>query len=147
MKQVLFLIFLFASTFLQAQDLKPLTWKFSAKKGANANEYIITASASLQKEWHVFAPNPGGDGLLIPTEISITNKNAFKTIGALTPQRRPITKEMEGIGMVNYYEGDIEFNIVVEAIKPTTIEGIITSQCCNDKMCLPPSDVPFKIKL
>ncbi len=119
---------------------------FAAKQGNNPNEYILTATATIKQGFHVFAPQPGGDGLLIPTEISITTKDT-KIIRPLTPQRRPITKEMEGIGMVNYYEGEIEFHITVESKKGVTLTGIISSQCCNDQMCLPPTDVPFNVKL
>jgi hypothetical protein len=54
---------------------------------------------------------------------------------------------MEGVGMVNYFEGEIEFNMTIQSTKGATISGIMSSQCCNDQMCLPPSDVPFKVKL
>jgi thiol:disulfide interchange protein DsbD len=130
-----------------AQNANPVKWTFSSKKGNNPHEYVLVATAKIQDGFHVFAPEPGGDGLLIPTEVAITNKTAFKKIGHLTPTRRPVTKNMEGIGMVNYYEGEIEFNLTVETDKPGSLSGTMSFQCCNDQMCLPPTDVPFKVKL
>ncbi len=130
-----------------AQDPSPVKWKFASKKGNNPNEYIITATATIQEGFHVFSPEPGGDGLLIPTELTITNKQLLTKVGTLTPLRRPITKNMEGVGMVNYYEGEVDFSLTVEASKSVTLNGTVSFQCCNDRMCLPPTDVPFKIKL
>ncbi len=147
MKSIFFILCMSFSLLSFAQDSSPVKWTFSSKKGNNPNEYIITAKAKIQDGFHVFAPEPGGDGLLIPTEMTITNKETVKKIGSLTPQRRPITKEMTGIGMVNYYEGEIEFNMTVELPSPITITGIMSSQACNDKMCFPPTDIEFKLKL
>ena len=130
-----------------AQDVSPVNWTFTSKPGSKQNEYIIIATAKIKEGFHVFSPNPGGDGFLIPTSINFAKSTFIKNVGTLTPQRRPITKEMEGIGMVNYYEGEVDFNITVETDKHITLHGTVSSQACNDKMCFPPSDVDFTIKL
>jgi hypothetical protein len=147
MKKLMFVLMMLSSILTMAQDTSPVKWTFSSKKGNNPNEYIITAKANIQKGFHVFAPDPGGDGLLIPTEMNVENKDKFKNVGNLIPQRRPITKEMKGIGMVNYYESEIEFHLTVESENPGTVIGVMSSQACNDLMCFPPTDVEFNIKL
>jgi len=146
MKSIFFIVFVFCSFFGVAQDPSAVTWAFTSKPGNNPDEFILTASAKIQEGFHVFSPQPGGDGLLIPTEMTLTTTN-IKIVKPLTPQRRPVTKHMEGIGMVNYFEGEIEFNMTIQSTKGATINGIMSSQCCNNLMCLPPSDVPFKVKL
>ena len=147
MRTVFLVVFMLSAFVSFGQSPNPVKWTFSGKKGNNPNEYILVASAHIQEGFHVFSPQPGGDGLLIPTEITISNKQSLTKTGSLIPQRRPVTKEMTGVGMVNYYEGDIDFTIRVEASKAPILEGILTFQCCNEQMCLPPTDVPFKVKL
>lgn len=145
MYKLLFLFAMLGSFTLSAQDNNPVKWTFSVQKGSEANQYILKAVANVPEGFHVFAPDPGGDGLLIPTEITFTT-TGIKT-GPMIAQRKPITKEMKGIGFVNYYEGEIEFTVTVEGSKLTKLVGQVTSQCCNDNMCLPPADSPFNIKL
>lgn len=148
MKNILFILFMIFSLQSVAQDpTKIVKWKFTAAKGNAEHQYIITAVAMIDSGWHVFAPEPGGDGLLIPTDLQFNGKNIPKNIGKFIPRRRPVTHNMEGVGMVNYYEGEIDFNITVEVSKAQTLTGIVSFQCCNDQMCLPPTDVPFSIKL
>lgn len=143
-----FLFALFLSAYqLFAQDLKPVKWAFSISKNEKTQVYTLSALATIEDGWHVFAPEPGGDGLLIPTEVKITNQKGVQTIGSLTPARRPVTHDMDGIGMVNYYEGEINFTIEFTANQVNTLQGMASFQCCNDKMCLPPTDIPFSLKL
>jgi DsbC/DsbD-like thiol-disulfide interchange protein len=145
---LLFSIFLISvSLSAGAQQPDPASWKFSVKKGNTSNAYIVTATATLQEGWHIFAPDPGGDGLLIPTEVTLDHPESFSKAGKLFAQRRPVTKEMDAVGMVNYYEGEIDLMFIVETTKPNKLSGIITYQCCNDRMCLPPKDMPFDLSL
>ena len=148
MKKILLVLLVLSSITSFAQDAASIVkWTFSSAKGSEPNKYILTASAKIDEGWHVFAPDPGGDGLLIPTEIKFTGKTVLKNVSKLIPFRRPITKEMTGVGFVNYYEGEITFTVSFEIAKPTTIAGTVSFQCCDDKMCLAPTDIPFKIKL
>lgn len=132
---------------VNAQTTSPVKWNFKAKKGHEANEYQLIFSAQLDKGFHVFAPEPGGDGLLIPTSVTLTHPELFTTKSPLIPQRRPVTKEMEGVGYVNYYEGEIEFILTVHTDKTNTVQGTLSFQCCNEAMCFPPRDIPFTINL
>lgn len=145
MKYTFLLAMMFLMTSLHAQDFNPVKWQFTLEKNQDKSGYTLLASATVEKEWHVFAPDPGGDGLLIPTEVVIEEPKGLK-IGAILPSRRPISKEMDGIGMVNYYEGEITFTLAIDAEKITSLTGKASFQCCNDKMCLPPRDIPFSLK-
>lgn len=144
MHKLIFLLAMLASLGLQAQDKNPVKWTFSVQQGSAPSVHILKAVAVVPEGFHVFAPDPGGDGLLIPTEITFTTKNI--KAGPMVAQRRPITKEMKGIGFVNYYEGEIEFTVTIEGSNLSRLSGQVTSQCCNDTMCLPPADTPFNLK-
>ena len=147
MKQLFFILLMLTSTLGFAQEGSSVKWTFSHHKGNNPNEYVLVAKASIKEGFHVFSTDPGGDGLMIPTDVVLNDKSVFNKTGSFIPSRRPITKKMEGIGMVNYFEGDIEFTLTVETSKATAIEGVLTYQCCNDKMCFPPTDISFNEKL
>lgn len=146
MKQLFFILLMLTSMISIAQDASPVKWTFSTRNGNHPNEYVLVAKANIQDGFHVFSTDPGGDGLMIPTDVVLKDKSAFKKTGSFIPTRRPITKNMEGIGMVNYFEGEIEFTLTVETDKAKAIEGILTYQCCNDKMCFPPTDISFNEK-
>ncbi|QLH45509.1 MAG: hypothetical protein HWD58_07795 [Bacteroidota bacterium] len=62
---------------------RPITWKFSIEAGKEAGTYLIHAKAVIGKGWHVFAPDPGGDGLLIPTAIVPASGQKYTVKGPL----------------------------------------------------------------
>ncbi|HNB82470.1 MAG TPA: protein-disulfide reductase DsbD family protein [Chitinophagaceae bacterium] len=140
-------LLVFFSVQVSAQDpTKIVNWKTEVKPGEAANQYIFTLSARIDSGWHVFAPVPGGDGLLIPTEIIFEDHSPVSHQGPLVPERKPVTRMMDGVGMVNYYEGEIRFTMKISTEKSGALKGKISYQCCNENMCLPPAEVPFSVK-
>jgi hypothetical protein len=139
---------LFVAIGAKAQDIpSPIKWKFDIKKGAVANEYTLYATAEIESGWHVFAPEPGGDGLLIPTSIKIEDNSNIQTENKLQVMGKITTAEMDGVGTVNYVEKVGTFAMPFVAHITTTLKGVLTYQCCNEKMCLPPTDVPFSVEV
>jgi hypothetical protein len=68
-------------------------------------------------------------------------------MNAMQVEGKEISKNMEGVGLVNYYEHEVVFKINVEPYQVHSVTGNISYQLCNDMMCLPPTEVPFNIKL
>jgi hypothetical protein len=147
MKTLFSLILLFASFFAGAQTPDPVKWQFWAEKESDGQTYTLYAKASITPGWHVFSLNPGGDGLLIPTGLTIENREQYRDVGALTVEGKEVRKEMEGMGMVSYYEYEAVFKLSLIPYKPGTASGFVSFQVCNDRMCLPPAEVPFSVKL
>jgi len=146
-KIILSLLILFCSAIAFSQNMNPVKWTFSATKNPTSGKYTLYAKASIEKDWHVFATDPGGDGLLIGTQLVINPKLKLNNQSEVRMERKPITKDMEGIGMVNFFENDAVFMLDFDSTKPFKLTGTITYQCCNDKMCLPPTDLPFTVDI
>jgi len=147
MKNLLFLFFMLFSFAVNAQpNQSPVIWKFDVKKSSE-NTYTIYSTAIIEKGWHVFTTEPGGDGLLIPTAINIDENKGITISKPFTLDGKFVTHDMEFVGKVNYVEGIGQFTITVISKTATTLKGLLTYQCCNEKMCLPPTDVPFSVEL
>ena len=145
MKKLIFtLISVFFLSSLYAQILNPVKFNYSAVKKGN-NLYEVHIKTLLEPKWHIYSiKNP--DGGAEPTVIKVTDGKlvgAPKEIGKL---KSVYDKEFQ----VNqkYFENSVDFVQVIK-LNPDSkkISGNIVYMVCNDKQCLPPKDVEFKIKL
>lgn len=127
-------------------------WKFEAKK-INDYTYDIIGTATITKsDFHIWTLNPGGkDGEiqmeLIPTTIRVTKNPDIKILGRAKAQGKQIEKKDEMMGTIRYYEGSAKYTQRIEATKNTTVKGVATFQACNESGCLPPSELPFEVKI
>ncbi len=147
MKHFFLLLFMLVSLQLLAQNPTPVKWTFSAKEDKLPNTYIVIAKATIENGWHIFSLNPGGDGFLIPTAMTINNDPIIKIVDSLKMVGNEITKNMDGVGIVHFFEHQVEMHINITSAEKKPISGMVTYQLCNDNMCLPPTDIPFTINL
>jgi len=145
MKRLIFtLITLFFLSASQAQILNPVSFNYSVvKKGADL--YEVHVKAMIEPKWHIYSvKNP--DGGAQPTEIKI---NDAKSIGAVKEKGKMKTAfEKEFNVNQKYFESSVDFIQLVK-LKPGNkkITGTINYMVCNDRQCLPPKEVEFKIKI
>ena len=126
---------------------KIVKWSYSAKETA-ANEYDLLLTATIQKDWTVYSQNLAAGGP-VPTSFRF-DKTSIQTVGAAS-ENSEHTK--------NYYEPVFKMQIIkyadrvtfvqhIKALKPTKIvTGSLRFMTCNDRTCLPPSDLSFSISL
>ncbi len=145
MKKLIFTLFALV-TFIgsYAQILNPVTFNYSVvKKGTDM--YEVHVKAMLQPKWHIYSvKNP--DGGAIATELKIIDG---KVVGAVKEKGKLKTSfEKEFNVNQKYFESSVEFVQLVKT-KPGSnkISGSINYMVCNDKQCLPPKEVEFKIKI
>jgi Disulphide bond corrector protein DsbC len=134
----------------KAQNASPVKWDYKIEKASYGNE--LQLHAAIDKGWHIFCNKPGGDDLAIPTTISVVfvNANNQKDTVMLTDRQanqKPTRLNIEGFGVVNYFEKDLVYKTNFDAYPAKQILIHINYQTCNDKMCLPPADVDFKIDI
>lgn len=146
MRYLFLLCFMCLSFFVKAQGgQKPLKWSFEYQKRAEG-KYFLIAKVTIQKGWHVFTPDPGGDGLLIPTTLTLETSEPVEHPEKLVVVSEVITKDIKEIGTVHYVEGNAEFNMpLFTTAKQVTIKGTLSYQICNDSMCLPPTEENFTL--
>ena len=147
MKAVLLSMFLFATMALSAQN--PVTWTFTSKKLAN-NSYEIHMTATIEKGWHLYSQVQPEDAVAGPTTFTITNNPLIELSGKIKEvgkMEKFHDKELEI--SANQYSEKVNFVQVVKLkgnVK-TSFSGSVEFQTCDDKKCLPPKTVNFKVAL
>jgi hypothetical protein len=144
MKKIIFtLITAFFLSASYAQILNPVTFNYSVvKKGKDL--YEVHVKAMIEPKWHIYSvKNP--DGGAQATEIKI---NDAKPVGAIKENGKMKTMfEKEFNVNQKYFESSVDFVQVVKLKKGDKITGTINYMVCNDRQCLPPKEVEFKIKM
>lgn len=136
---------------LNAQIFQPVKWKFSVKPLEN-NEYEITASASIDDTWHVYAQvvSDKADAIgPIPTTVKFNPSNDYTLVGK-TKEGKYITHFDPNFEMdLNYFEKSASFKqkIKAKSDKPFTLSGVIEYMACNDERCIFPDPELFDLKV
>ena len=138
--------FLFAALHAQVQD--PVKWNYSAVKKTD-KEYIVTISATLSSDWHIYSMNTP-DGGPVATVFNF-KKNPLITIDGKTVEKgksSTVHDDIFGVD-VKYYSETVTFvqEVVLKSAVKTNLSGTVKYMVCNDKMCLPPKTVPFNIQI
>lgn len=147
MKAVLLSMFLFAAMAVSAQN--PVTWTFTSKKLANGN-YEIHMTATIEKGWHLYSQMQPEDAIAIPTTFSITNNPLIEIVGKIKEEGKMEKFHDKELDLsANQYSKTVNF---VQVIKmkgkaKTNFTGSVEYQTCDDKKCLPPKTVNFKVAL
>ena len=144
MKKILFtLITLLIIATSYAQILNPVTFNYSVVKKGN-DLYEVHVKAMIKPKWHIYSvKNPEGGAQA--TEIKI---NDAKVVGAIKENGKMKTMfEKEFNVNQKYFESSVDFVQLVKLKKSDKITGTINYMVCNDRQCLPPKEVEFKIKM
>ncbi len=147
-KITLFLLFFVNAIFAQTGSARMVNWNFASKK-INDNTYEIRFTADINGKYHMYAQNVGVEG---PVATSFTfTKNPMLNLDGNVKEIGKLIKKHEAVwgGDVNYYESKVEFVQVVNLKKniKTNIGGSVEFMVCDDKECLPPSEVAFKVNV
>ena len=145
MKKLIFTLFaIICISASYAQILNPVSFNYSVVKKGN-DLYEVRIKAMLEPKWHIYSvTNPEGGAQ--PTEIKI---NDGKVVGSVKEKGKMKTAFEKEFGVnQKYFESSVDFVQLVQ-LKPghKKITGTVNYMVCNDKMCLPPKEVEFKIKM
>jgi hypothetical protein len=152
MKNVLIIIALFLGLNSFAQNAvapeKPVKWSTYIKDVDGEPNLFI--KATVEKGWHYFANIPGGDGLAIPTNIVVSYMDNDQSmefpVSDAQADNQPKEHNMEGMGKVKYFESDVIYSFPISSLKTRMFTVSIEYQCCNDKMCLPPTSEMLEVR-
>ena len=149
MKKLLFFVVAICSVFLAQAQLNPVSWQFSSKKISD-KVYEIHLTATMENGWHLYSQVQPKDAIALPTEFAF-NKNPLATpSGAIKEVGKMEKFKDASLGVsANQYSKTVNFvqKITLKAAVKTNVSGTVTYQTCDDKQCLPPKKVPFKINL
>ncbi len=126
---------------------KVIKWSYTAKETAD-NEYDLFLTATIQSGWVIYSQNIGKGGPL-PTSFRF-DKNTIQLIGSVSESSEHTKSGIDPtfkIPVTKYLESVI-FTQHIKTLKPTkNVTGSLRFLACNDKKCLPPTDVSFSITL
>lgn len=141
-----FVITLQASSF--AQTMKPVKWTFNVEQD---DDEIVTfsANANIAENWNVYSLHIGPDGP-IPTSLEFEDLVNLVLEGQVEESGNGKTHMDEMFSMkLKKFKNNASFT---QKFKKTQsgegrLSGFVTFMCCNDKQCLPPTDVEFDLKV
>ena len=147
MKSVLLSMFLFLSMAVSAQN--PVTWTFTSKKITD-NSYEIRMTATIDKGWHLYSQVQPDDAIASPTTFTITSNPLIEVVGKIKEigkMQKFHDKELDF--SANQYSEKVEFvqTIKLKGKVRTNFNGSVEYTTCDDKKCLPPKTVNFKVAL
>ncbi len=132
----------------QSGSARMVNWTFESKKIGD-NTYELRMKAALTGKYHMYAQDVGVEGPVATTFSFSANPvvaldGKVKEVGKLVQKHEAVWD-----GKVNYFEKEVEFVQVVKLKRniKTAVSGTVEFMVCDDKECLPPSEVPFKIAL
>ncbi len=143
---VSFLVLLTFSASAQMGSAKQVSWTYTSKKIADKT-YELQITASISGNYHLYAMKAGVDGP-VPTTFTLTPNPLLTYEGAMLEKGKRITKREEAWdGNVNFYEKTVTFvqKVKAKTNAKTNVNGKVEFMVCNDDMCLPPSEITFKI--
>lgn len=148
MKSVLVTMFLFGVMSVSAQ-LNPISWAFTSKKLANGS-YEIHMTATIEKGWHLYSQTQPDDAIAMPTTFSITNNPLIEVVGKIKEDGKMEKFHDKELQLsANQYSKTVNFvqTVKLKGQVKTNFSGSVEFQTCDDKKCLPPKTVNFKVAL
>lgn len=128
-----------------AQSEKQVKWTFEAKK-VSADVYEVQMTAAVNGNYHIYSQD-AGDGPL-PTSFDFT-KNPLLAFNGTVKENGKMIKKYEEVfkSDVRYYEKTVTFvqQVKVKGKAKTSLAGKVEFIVCNERECLPPSTVAFKV--
>ncbi len=133
---------------LQAQVIKPVTWKFSVNR-IDEKKVEVIAVATIEKPWHLYSTNLP-EGGPVPTSLNFENSEIYKPINKIKEEPKAVVKFDEAFQMnVGYLSNNAR---IIQQLETNTseafvIKGFVEFMACDDSRCLPPDQIDFELKV
>ena len=147
MKRISIILLLLTTVFAaQAQMVNPVHFTSELKMGKGAEAEIVF-SATIDAGWHVYSTDLGQEGP-IEASFNAVKMDGAERVGKLTPKGKEIKKFDDMFGMeLKYFENAVTFVQKIKFTKPEyDIDCYLEFGACNDRSCMPPTQVELKQK-
>ncbi len=148
MKKFFLPAFLLVAQIGLAQSSKQVQWAYSAKKISD-KVYEVHMTATINGDYHLYAQDAGGEGP-VATTFTFT-KNPLTVFDGKVKENGKQVKKFETAWKhdVKYFESKVDFVQLVKlkANVKTSLAGKVEFMVCNDKQCLPPSEVEINVNI
>ena len=145
-----FLGFILLPFFSFSQILEPVKWSFKVEQ-SKPEEATLLLIAKIDHKWHLYSqynpPPPDGP---ISTSFKFTKSKNFELSGKVI-EEKPIEEKDPQFdnAILRYFEHEAEFRQKIKILseKDFTVNGVLEFMCCDDKQCLPPTEIEFSFNI
>jgi thiol:disulfide interchange protein DsbD len=141
------LAFILVPIFSFSQILDPVKWSFKVEQ-SKPGEATLLMIAKADKNWHVYSQDIPKGGPL-PTTFTFTKSQNYERIGKVV-EGKAIEENDPNFDMILKFFADkavFKQKIKVLSRKDFVVKGSLNFMCCDDKQCLPPTDVEFEFRI
>ncbi len=125
----------------------PVKWSFDLKK-TDSSKAEFVAKADISKGWNIYSVYMGPDG---PVPTAFTFDNDAKSIldGNIVEKSDKISAydELFEMQVIKFKNEAIFSQLVNHSNQNLSLKGNVLFMCCDSQRCLPPTSVPFDLKL
>lgn len=127
--------------------LEPVKWSFESNSLGN-DEFELIMTANMDKGWSIYSQHTSDDGP-VPTAFEFESKN-FEGLSEVLEKgkKKEGMDPLFGVNVIKFPNGPVTFTRKIKMVdysKP--VSGYLTYMTCDDKKCLPPTDVDFSFDL
>lgn len=147
----LFKLFIFLVAFtgtVDAQIYNPVKWETSEEKISDT-EFDLVITATIDKGWHLYSQNVPEDGPIPTSIIFKEDKNIYEAVGATTEGEGHESYDNVFEMDIKYFENKAVFKQRIKLLTKSniTVNGVLEFMVCDDKSCLPPTEVDLQFEL
>lgn len=148
MKKIVLILALVVTTIGFSQIHDPVKWSTSVKMISDT-EYELTATATIQGEWHLYSQTVPEGGPIATTFTFENNKNYLKKGNTKEEEGHTVNDKVFDM-QIKYFDKKAQFKqlIKLKADKGFKVNAVVEFMVCDDTQCLPPKEVDliFDIK-
>ncbi|GAA4932599.1 thioredoxin family protein [Algibacter agarivorans] len=130
-----------------SQIFEPVKWETSVEKVSDS-EYKLVTKASIDAGWHLYSQNVPEDGP-IPTTFTFDNADGgIEMLGSTIEDEGHTVDDPVFEMEITYFENHATFKQKIKLLESkSTVNGTVEFMVCDDKRCLPPTEVDLVFSL
>ena len=128
--------------------LDPVQWTLEATN-IRDNEYALTFTAIIEAGWTIYSQFTDENGP-VPTSFEYEVPAGIELSGIteeLSQKKAGPDPIFDNANVIKFTENPVRFEQKVRVIEPgAVLEGVLVFMTCDDERCLPPKEVPFRVR-
>ena len=147
MKKIITILILIISFTTVAQIEDPIEWNTSVEKISDT-EYILIATATIEKSWHLYSQNVPENGPIPTTFYFDETKNSFAKIGKTVEEEGHTVDDKVFEMKIKFFENTAVFKQKIKLkSEQKTILATVEFMVCDDTQCMAPTEVDLEFNL
>ena len=147
MKKIITILILIISFTTVAQIEDPIEWNTSVEKISDT-EYILIATATIEKSWHLYSQNVPENGPIPTTFYFDETKNSFAKIGKTVEEEGHTVDDKVFEMKIKFFENTAVFKQKIKLkSEQKTILATVEFMVCDDTQCMAPTEIDLEFNL